>query len=202
MVLTATAFCGLDDPVKDYLTNRANAYMRGDDTFCADDAVYVLDLDLKGNGQTERLVSSSLDHDGKAGNAWTVFDKVGNSWKRIGQMTFNGTRFYLGKIAELNGRYGVVSYVPGGAAQGSIMADYLVGSTIQETKLGEVEPDTTSQVKGTKLLEKYLGDGKTETAHPVPRTLNVQELSKTYGLKSDPRNVEEAVREKYGAGQR
>src|SRR5580692_1592123 len=117
-LLTTTAFCGIDDPIKDYLTNRENVYMRGDDTFYADDAVYELDLDLRANGQTEKLVSSSLDRDGKAGSAWTVYDKTSNGWKRIGQMTFLGTKFYLGKIAELNGQYGVVSYIPSGAGQG------------------------------------------------------------------------------------
>jgi hypothetical protein len=199
-LLTTTAFCGIDDPVKDYLTNRENVYMRGDDTFYSDDAVYVLDLDLRGNGQTERLVSSSLDRDGKAGSAWTVFDKVGNGWKRIGQMTFPGSRFYLGRIAELNGRYGVVSYAPGGAGEGSILADYLDGSTIVERKIGELERDySNGQIKGTKLLDKYLGDGK--LAHFSPRTMDAAELTKTYGLKKDSRNFEQAVREKYSAGQ-
>jgi hypothetical protein len=201
-LLTAAAFCGIDDPVKDYLTNRENVYMRGDDTFYADDVVYVLDLDLRGNGQTQRLVSSSLDRDGKAGSAWTVFDKVGNSWKRIGQITFPGSRFYLGKIDELNGRYGVVFYVPSGAGEGSVMAGYLVGSTAQEKKIGEVERDyTTGQLKGTKYLEKYLGDGTGETGHPIERTMDVNELAKTYGLKNDSRHFEEALREKHGAGQ-
>lgn len=199
-LLTTTAFCGIDDPVKDYLTNRENVYMRGDDTFYSDDAVYVLDLDLRGNGQTERLVSSSLDRDGKAGSSWTVFDKTTDGWKRIGQMTFSGDKFYLGKIAELNGRYGLVSYFPAGAGQGSIIAYYLVGSTIQQKKIGEIAPDYTSgQLKGTELLEKYLGDGK--PAHSTPRTMDADDLTKTYGLKKDSRNFEEAVREKYSAGQ-
>jgi hypothetical protein len=196
-ILSSTAFCGIDDPVKDYLTNRENVYMRGDDTFYADDAVYVLDLDLRGDGQTERLVSSSLDRDGKAGSAWTVFDKIGNAWKRIGRMTFPGTKYYLGKIDQLNGRYGLVSYIPNGAGRGSIIAEYLVNSTIQEKKIGELEPDyTTGQLKGTKLLEKYFGGEKAETGQALERTLHVKELAKTYGLKSDSRSFEEALRGK------
>jgi hypothetical protein len=196
-LITTTAFCGIDDPVRDYLTNRENVYMRGDDTLYSDDAVYVLDLDLRGNGQTEKLVSSSLDRDGKAGSAWTVFEKASDGWKRIGQMTFSGDKFYLGKISELNGRYGLVSYFPAGAGQGSLIAYYLVGSTIQQKKIGEIAPDYTSgQLKGTDVLNKYLGDGK--PARSSPRTMEADELTKTYGLKKDSRKFEEAVREKFG----
>jgi hypothetical protein len=195
LFLSFTAFCAVDDPVKDYLSNRQNAYQRGDDKFYADDKVFVLDLDLMGNGQSEKLVSSSLDHDGKAGNLWTVYSKEGNSWKRVGTMTFRTSGFYLGKIDELGGQYGLVAYFPSGAQEGSFLAYIFNGSSIQETKIGEVVHDpVTRELKGTNFFGRYSGD-KMIKGDNVIKTMPAKEVAAKYSIKIESKNYIDALRD-------
>jgi hypothetical protein len=197
LLLVVPVFSTTNDPVKDYLTNRQNAFHRGDDTFFSDDKVLVLNLDLMGNGQIERLVSSTLDRDGKAGNSWTVFAKDGTGWKRVGTMTFHGTSFYLGKIDQLNGQYGIVSFFPSGNQQGSLLADVFNGSTVQETKIGAVTRDpVTRQLQGTDLLQRYFGNSGS-VSHAAPQSIGATELVKTYGIKKDARKFMDAMKERH-----
>ena len=194
---SVTSVLATDNPVRDYLTNRQNVYHRADDTYYADDQVFVLDLDLMGNGKIEELVSSSLDRDGKAGSVWTVFSKEGSDWKRVGQMTFRGSRFYLGKIDQLNGQYGIVSFFPAGGGEGSFVANVFNGSSVQETKIGAIDRDpSTEQITGTELMQRYFG-GPGDTGHPPVTTISAQELSKTYKIKNDSKKFGDAMREKH-----
>jgi hypothetical protein len=192
LTLMAGQIMASNDPVKDFLASPVS-YLR-DPGYYDTDKVLRLDLDLQGNGQIETLVTLNRDRDGKQGNIWKVYKKSADGYQQVGTMTFSPGRFYLGPIDEL-GKYGLVTFGPGGGGKGVVFAYIYDGSTIQQAAIsqvtGEMDP-TTGDRKENKALKKYLHDKVTE-GDSVIKKIGAKELAKKYGIKIESESYQDAL---------
>jgi len=183
-----------NDPVKDFLAGpRPDVRLPG---YYDTDKVLRLDLDLQGNGQIETLLTLNRDRDGKEGNRWVVFKKTDSGYQAVGNMTFSSSRFYLGQIDEL-GKYGLVTFWPGGGGSGIFISYVYDGTSIQEQKItkvtGEIDPATGDRRQG-KAEKKYLYD-KVTKGEDIIKEIGAKELAKKYGLKIESKTYKEALKD-------
>ncbi len=181
-----------NDPVKDFLQGPRPDVR--DPGYYDTDKVLRLDLDLQGNGQIETLITLNRDRDGKEGNRWVVYKKIDNGYQVVGNMTFSPSRFYLGQIDEL-GKYGLVTFWPGGGGRGVYLAYVYDGTSIQEQTVakvtGEVDPATGDRLQ-SKAEKKYLYD-KVTKGDDVINKIDAKKLAKKYGLKIENQSYEDAL---------
>ncbi len=189
--LTGQAFAS-NDPVKDFLAGpRPSVRLPG---YYETDKILRLDVDLQGNGQIETLVTFNRDRDGKQGNIWQVYKKTADGYQGVGQMTFSPERFYVGPISEI-GKYGLVTFGPGGGGTGVVGAYIYDGSSIQGVMLSKVTGEidaTTGDRKENQALKKYLLDKATD-GDKVIMKIGAKELAKKYGLKIESESYREAL---------
>jgi hypothetical protein len=182
-----------NDPVKDYISHFS--FYDGRNNLYSDDKLLRLDLDLNNNGQKEVLLSMGRDQNGKQGNVWVVYTKTQSGYVNIGGMTFSASGFYLGEIAELGGRYGLVTFWPAGAGEGALLAYVYDGSTIQEAQIGEIRRDpVTRELKGTDLVSRYFGTNAI-VGDDVITPIDAAQLAKEYGITVEPKTYAQAVQE-------
>ena len=195
VALTGQVFAS-NDPVKDFLAGPRPDVR--DPGYYDTDKVLRLDVDLQGNGQIETLVTLNRDRDGKQGNIWQVYKKTADGYQVVGQMTFSPERFYVGPISEI-GKYGLVTFGPGGGGAGIVGAYIYDGSTIQGVMLskvtGELDPATGDR-KEDKAFEKYLTD-KVTKGDDVIKKIDAKELAKKYGLKIENESYEDALQNNF-----
>jgi hypothetical protein len=192
--LMASPVVASNDPVKDFLQGPRPDVR--DPGYYDTDKVLRLDVDLQGNGQIETLVTLNRDRDGKQGNIWQVYKKSADGYQQIGQMTFSPERFYVGPISEI-GKYGLVTFGPGGGGTGIVGAYIYDGATIQGVMLSKVTGEvdsTTGDRKENKALKKYLHDKVTE-GDTVIKKIDSKELAKKYGLKIEAKSYKDALKD-------
>lgn len=183
-----------NDPVVDFLAGpRPDVRLPG---YYPSDKVLRLDLDLQGNGQIETLLTLNRDRDGKEGNRWVVYKKTDSGYQVVGNMTFSPSRFYLGQIDEL-GRYGLVTFWPGGGGKGIFLAYIYDGTSIQEQDVakvtGQVDPATGDRLQ-SKAEKKYLYD-KVTKGDDVLKEIDAKELAAKYGLKIESKTYKQAMQD-------
>lgn len=180
------------DPIKDYLSTFSP--FDGDKKIYSSDRLLRLDLDLNNDGQKEVLLSMGRDRNGKQGNVWVVYEKTKSGYIEVGGMTFSAGGFYLGEIPEM-GRYGLVTFWPGGAGEGVLLAYVYDGSTIHKAQIGEVRHDrVTRELKGTELLRQYFGKNAV-VGEDVIAPISAQELAKKYSVSVEAKTYEQVLRE-------
>ena len=196
LIMTSVAGQALasNDPVADFLAEpRPDVRLPG---YYPSDKVLRLDLDLQGNGQIETLVTLNRDRDGKEGNRWAVFKKTDSGYQNVGTMVFSPSRFYLGQIDEL-GKYGLVTFWPGGGGRGIFLAYIYDGTGIQEQDVikvtGQVDPATGDRLQ-SKAEKKYLYD-KVTKGDDVIKEIDAKELAAKYGLKIESKTYKQALQD-------
>jgi hypothetical protein len=169
---------------------------RTDRSYFSDDYILRLEIDLAGNGQKLVLISSSRDQDGRQGNVWIAY---GNNGLILGTMTFSPSRFYVGPLE--GGKYGLATFGPAGAGEGTMWGYVLDGNSINQIKLGGVVLNRqTMKLEGEEILSKYLGE-KAIIGDEVMQIIGSKELSEKYRVKVDPRTYREALEEEMQASQ-
>ena len=167
------------DPVLDYL--KRFSPIGGGPRFFSDDTLLRLEVDLDGDTQKEVLLSIDRDRNGKQGNGWSVFKKQRGFFKLVGGVTFNDGKAFVGAVEEL-GRHGLVTFWSSGAGEGSLIAYTLEKGDIQETKIGALEWDqTTNSMRGEALFERYFG-AKQREHRPVAEEVSASEFGPKYGI--------------------
>ena len=191
VAMTGQVFAS-EDPIKDFLAGPRPDVR--DPGYYDTDKVLRLDIDLQGNGQIETLVTLNRDRDGKEGNRWVVYKKTDNGYQAVGNMTFSPSRFYLGQIDEL-GKYGLVTFWPGGGGRGLYLAYIYDGTSIQEQTVvkvtGKIDPATGDRLQ-SKAEKKYLYE-KVTKGDDVIKKIDAKELAKKYGLTIQKETYEEAL---------
>lgn len=91
LLFTQIAVLASDDPVRYFLDQPSG--LRTLPGFYSSDKVFVLYLDLQGNGEMEALVTLNRDRDGHEGNEWVVYKWTPAGYRSIGTMTFDGGFF-------------------------------------------------------------------------------------------------------------
>ncbi len=182
----------ITDPVKDYLSKFT--FYDGRKNFYSDDRLLRLDIDLNNDGQQEMLLSLARDKNGKQGNTWAVYRKTKIGYEDIGGMTFSSSGFYLGHINDTDD-YGIVSFWPGGAGEGMLLAHIFDGSEIKEIQIGEIRRDPiTGKLEGKELLDKYSGSHAINGDNVIT-TISAVQLAKDYGITIEPQTYLQALQE-------
>jgi hypothetical protein len=180
-----------NDPVKDFLAGPRPDVR--DPGYYASDKVLRLDLDLQGNGQTETLLTLNRDRDGKEGNRWAVFKKTDSGYQNVGTMVFSPSRFYLGQIDEL-GKYGLVTFWPGGGGTGVFMSYVYDGTSIQQQVVTKETGAFDGAKQQDKAMKKYLHDKVTD-GDSVVKKIDAKELAAKYGLKIESKTYKQAMQD-------
>lgn len=186
------------DPVQDYLRrDRPRAYAdntTGADSYHAEDKVFRLALDLNNDGTEEVLVSSTKDRDGKQGNIWSVYEPTGSGFIEVGTATFNQQAFYVGPIDQ-NAAFGLVTFHPGGAGEGTVDAYVLEARILRERRLADIKYNpVTNQVEGRDVLAKYKATGDSEHLTIIDSGELAQKYGVTVSGKTTLQSDEETVR--------
>jgi hypothetical protein len=180
-----SAAFGLTDPARDYLSNFAP--LGGDNAIYTSDNLLRLELDLDGDGQDEVLLSMARDQNGKQGNVWAVYAKTPTGYTKIGTLTFDPKRFYLGPIEDL-GDYGLVTFKATGEGKGTLTASLFNGVTLRDVEITSVTPDTLTsdpeldRPMGQAIVDKYMSQAA--NAAEAITTMNAADLAKKYGLRA------------------
>lgn len=193
VILSLVTTFASDDPVSDFLRSPVS-YLR-DPGYYASDKVLRLDLDLRGDGQIETLLTLNRDRDGKQGNIWKVYKKAADNYQYVGSMTFNPARFYSGRIDALGGKYGLVTFGPSGAGAGIVTAYLYNASGIQETDVskvtGGIDP-VTGDREENKALKKYFHD-KVIQGDSLIKEISAKDLADKYGIKIEKNSFKDAL---------
>ncbi len=196
ILLLIQSLCALD-PVKTYLEKFSPD--GGDKNIYSDDNLLRLDVDVDNDGQPEVLLSMSRDRNGKQGNNWSVYKKIGGDFVEAGGISMSVEQVYSGKIDEL-GKNGLVSFWSSGGGEGILVAHLFDGQQITEKKLAELRKDPNSKIlEGAELFEKYLKPSPSILPDSALTTTGANELSIQYGIKVDARTWSEALKEKVAA---
>ena len=130
-VLIADDSTLIDEPIRDFLTF---VKPHGEGT------VLELRLDLQGNGKEAIFLGWSDNADGRAGNIWTVYTPVDDSYVRHNDACiFRRDAYFLGTIDAVEGKI-LLTYFPGSATEGSLRGYQYDGNAITELNLGKIEP--------------------------------------------------------------
>ena len=198
LICVLSLFCianlssALDSNIETYLASFAS--FSGSRAIFSDDRILSLDLDLNNNGTKETLVSMARNRNGKQGNIWNVYKTDGSS---VGTMTFSPTRFYLGDLD--NGKYGLATFGPAGAGEGTMWGYVFEGDRIQQMALGNVVLNReTMELEGEEIINKFLGENAT-LGDEVVKMIKADELAAIYGVKIDPRTYQQALAEEMSA---
>lgn len=189
---TANLSFALDGNVKTYLASFAS--FSGSSAIFSDDRILSLDLDLNNDGSTETLVSMARNRNGKQGNVWNVYKADGSS---VGTMTFSPSRFYIGALE--GEKYGLATFGPAGAGEGTMWGYVFDGKSIQQIALGNVVLNRkTMKLEGEEIINKFLGE-KAIVGEDVVTSIGAAELASKYGVKIDPRTYQQALAEEMSA---
>ena len=193
------------DPVNDYLKKQAGdtgSSIKSDNhpfitfrelPYHSDDLLFRYEVDLNNDGINEVLISSTLEADGNQGSVWRGYQFIENRMLDIGMMTFSRSRFYVGPLE--GGKYGLASFGPAGAGEGTMWGYVFEGNSIDQIKLGGVVLNRqTMKLEGEEIVGKYLGE-KAITGDEVVQVIQAKELAEKYGVKIDPRTYREALAE-------
>jgi hypothetical protein len=184
------------DPVKDFL-ELPPPYVREHGKYYSDDLLLRLNLDLNNDGNIETLLSLARDRDGKQGNIWALYETNNKEFIKIGSITFNPSRFYLGPLG--GEKYGLATFGPAGAGEGIMWGYIFDGPHIDSIKLGEVVLNRqTMKLEGGEIINKYLGD-KAVIGEKIVQIIGSKELAEKYGVKVDPRTYRVALEEEMRA---
>ncbi len=86
--------------------------------------LYVIEADINGDGEFDKLISNSGHISAYAGNNWCVYLKNDGVYiKTLESLVFSMSQFYVGWIEEVDG-YGLVSLYPTGLDRARVMAGY------------------------------------------------------------------------------
>lgn len=186
----------IKNPVVDYLhaeTEPTFVVYRTDRNYYSDDYIIRLDLDLNKDGTKEAMVTSSRDRDGRQGNVWMLYQNRGGNFERVGTMTFSPSRFYIGALD--GGKYGLATFGPAGAGEGTVWGYVFDGNRIQQIALGNVVLDRkTMKLEGEEIISKYLGENAI-LGEDVVTSIGAAELAAKYGVTIDPRTYQQALAE-------
>jgi len=212
----------INDPIADYLGRIESViYGRSDRRFYTNDQVYRFDVDLNQDGQMEALISSSLDKNGKQGNAFQVYKKTLQGFERAGEIYLYPDGFYLGEIDEIN-RYGIIKFWPSGGGEGGYSVYIFDGEKITEIPLGAlIRNRETLEIegKGLEIAAKYsliVSDAiydqvqrlradpeyheiDTSKFVSAAQSVNTEILAEKYKIPIDPRTYQQALTKEMNA---
>ena len=189
---TANFSFALDGNVETYLASFAS--FSGSSVIFNDDRILSLDLDLNNDGAKETLVSMARNRNGKQGNVWNVYKANGSS---VGIITFSPSRFYIGALE--GEKYGLATFGPAGAGEGTMWGYVFDGKSIQQIALGNVVLNRkTMKLEGEEIINKFLGE-KAIVGEDFVTSIGAAELASKYGVKIDPRTYQQALAEEMSA---
>jgi hypothetical protein len=100
------------DPVRFFVADRVRN---------KDDVLLRIDMDADHDGRDEVYLSWERQVNGKAGNTRAVFLPGNHGFANMTDVDFSPKLFYVGFIRQLHG-YGIISYLPTSAEEGSFIA--------------------------------------------------------------------------------
>ena len=111
--------------------------------------------DVNGDGILDVFITTEKYRSGKQGYVWYVYISSDGSYieassKPTDRLTFYPEGVYYGKIDEI-GKVGFMTYFPGSATEGSLIAYYFDSGNIIENKIGDIRPGD----KDVELYHKY-----------------------------------------------
>lgn len=144
----------VDDPIKDYL-------LAFNDEGVKNTTLYSMRVDIDGDQKPELLLSLDAQYGAHYRN-WQVFEIKKDKFKAIGLVSLPD-KVYLGKIKELNNRFGLLTSDPEGESESPFSAFYIENSEIKQAGLQKVNPKywtknkklTHESIEVNPLIEKY-----------------------------------------------
>ena len=202
---SALCYGSIQDPVMDYIAKQSGGsgctetiqkpvfITFREPRYHQDDCVFRCDVDLNKDGKKEILISSTLEADGNQGLLWKVYAIYDEKLHDVGFLTFNPTKVYVGPLDD--GKYGLATFGPSGAGEGTMLGYLFDGNRIQQIVLGNVALNRkTMKLEGEEIISKYLGE-KAIVGEDVVRRIGADELASKYGVKVDPRTYRQALEE-------
>jgi hypothetical protein len=156
----------ITDPIQHYLTTNNETKAAG---FFSFQQLDVLDLDLDGDGKSEKLISYN-GTGGKMGLAWDVYKSLKEGYVQVDtggeSLTFHSLLFYVGRVTEISD-YGLLIKVP----RGGLEFYKLIGQRL-------VKKDPLSLEFTDAIWKKYFAGSSEENPHRAKLDHPMQEITK------------------------
>jgi hypothetical protein len=145
--MSSCVLAQIEDPVRDY-TEKFALHCEAE--------IYILQLDVSGDGESDLLIARSDRMAGKSGYIWKVYVKEKATYRPVEDLMVFGTgSYYLQSHPEFDSPI-IVSYFPAGAGESSI--------TCNRLKEGTVVRDALAQSRNTEELKQQYDSMLTDKA--------------------------------------